>query len=152
MSHQNLSNPLSVNPSAANGAATNTLPLLDLSLLNGSETERQAFLVALRHAARDIGFFYLTGHGIDPALLQQIQILSREFFALPDEEKLAVAMVHSPIFAAITVLPLSSPVVSQIGANNLILVPKEPHCHKHRARQVGLNCKAPTSGPPTYLN
>ncbi|WP_186371908.1 isopenicillin N synthase family dioxygenase [Yersinia aleksiciae] len=98
MSHQNLSNPLSVNPSAANGAATNTLPLLDLSLLNGSETERQAFLVALRHAARDIGFFYLTGHGIDPALLQQIQILSREFFALPDEEKLAVAMVHSPHF------------------------------------------------------
>ncbi|CCV29319.1 putative iron/ascorbate oxidoreductase familyprotein [Yersinia enterocolitica (type O:9) str. YE212/02] len=71
---------------------------MDLSLLNGNETERQAFLDVLRHAARDIGFFYLTGHGIDPALLQQIQTLSREFFALPDEEKLAVAMVHSPHF------------------------------------------------------
>nr|CBX71117.1 hypothetical protein YEW_CY12230 [Yersinia enterocolitica W22703] len=67
-------------------------------MLNGNETERQAFLDVLRHAARDIGFFYLTGHGIDPALLQQIQTLSREFFALPDEEKLAVAMVHSPHF------------------------------------------------------
>ncbi|HHH0918705.1 TPA: isopenicillin N synthase family dioxygenase [Yersinia enterocolitica] len=90
MSHQHLSSQSRVN--------TDTLPLLDLSLLNGSETERQTFLDALRHAARDIGFFYLTGHGIDPALLQQIQTLSREFFALPDEEKLAVAMVRSPHF------------------------------------------------------
>lgn len=98
MSHQPLSNPLFVNQSATSTAATNALPLLDISLLNGSETERQEFLTALRHAARDIGFFYLTGHGIDPALLQQIQTLSREFFALPDEEKLAVAMVHSPHF------------------------------------------------------
>ncbi|WP_432323334.1 isopenicillin N synthase family dioxygenase [Yersinia enterocolitica] len=90
MSHQHLSSQSPVN--------ADTLPLLDLSLLNGNETERQAFLDVLRHAARDIGFFYLTGHGIDPALLQQIQTLSREFFALPDEEKLAVAMVHSPHF------------------------------------------------------
>ncbi|WP_025378839.1 isopenicillin N synthase family dioxygenase [Yersinia hibernica] len=90
MSHQNLSNQSPVN--------ADTLPLLDLSLLKGTEEERQEFLVALRHAARDIGFFYLTGHGIDPALLQQIQTLSREFFALPDDEKLAVAMVRSPHF------------------------------------------------------
>ncbi|ATM88751.1 2-oxobutyrate oxidase [Yersinia frederiksenii] len=71
---------------------------MDLALLNGSETDRQTFLADLRHAARDIGFFYLTGHGIDPTLLEQIQTLSRQFFALPDEEKLAVAMVNSPHF------------------------------------------------------
>ncbi|OWF76138.1 2-oxobutyrate oxidase [Yersinia frederiksenii] len=98
MSHQQLSNQSFSNQSAVNTVSANTLPLLDLSLLNGSDTERQTFLSALRHAARDIGFFYLTGHGIDPALLKQIQILSREFFALPDEEKLAVAMVRSPHF------------------------------------------------------
>lgn len=98
MSHQQLSHQSFSNQSAVNTVSANTLPLLDLSLLNGSDTERQTFLSALRHAARDIGFFYLTGHGIDPALLKQIQILSREFFALPDEEKLAVAMVRSPHF------------------------------------------------------
>ncbi|CNB96328.1 putative iron/ascorbate oxidoreductase family protein [Yersinia frederiksenii] len=98
MSQQQLSNQSFSNQSAVNTVSANTLPLLDLSLLNGSDTERQTFLSALRHAARDIGFFYLTGHGIDPALLKQIQILSREFFALPDEEKLAVAMVRSPHF------------------------------------------------------
>ncbi|CQH36359.1 isopenicillin N synthase family dioxygenase [Yersinia frederiksenii] len=104
MSHQNLSHPSLVShppfvaPSAANVASTHSLPLLDLALLNGSETDRQAFLADLRHAARDIGFFYLTGHGIDPTLLEQIQTLSRQFFALPDEEKLSVAMVNSPHF------------------------------------------------------
>ncbi|WP_186371955.1 isopenicillin N synthase family dioxygenase [Yersinia alsatica] len=98
MSQQQLSNQSFSNQSAVNTVSANTLPLLDLSLLNGSDTEHQTFLSALRHAARDIGFFYLTGHGIDPALLKQIQILSREFFALPDEEKLAVAMVRSPHF------------------------------------------------------
>ncbi|WP_186367379.1 isopenicillin N synthase family dioxygenase [Yersinia aldovae] len=93
MTHQ-----ISSKPFAANPAPINQLPRLDLSQLNGSDAERQAFLLALRDAARDIGFFYLTGHGIDSTLLQQIQTLARQFFALPDEEKQSVAMLHSPHF------------------------------------------------------
>ncbi|SUP83298.1 iron/ascorbate oxidoreductase family protein [Yersinia pseudotuberculosis] len=93
LSHQSVSSQW-----LANQSATSTLPLLDLSLLSGSDTERQAFLTALRHAARDVGFFYLTGHGIDTSLLRQIQILSRQFFALSDEEKLSIAMIRSPHF------------------------------------------------------
>ncbi len=46
------------------------LPILDLSLLDGSDSQRQRFLADLRHAARDVGFFYLTGHGIDADLLR----------------------------------------------------------------------------------
>lgn len=52
LSHQSVSSQW-----LANQSATSTLPLLDLSLLSGSDTERQAFLTALRHAARDVGFF-----------------------------------------------------------------------------------------------
>ncbi|RBH56514.1 MULTISPECIES: isopenicillin N synthase family oxygenase [Pseudomonas] len=74
------------------------LPLLDLSLLEGSCEQRQGFLDALRHAARDVGFFYLTGHGIDSALLQQVQVHARELFALPEAAKNAVGMIHSPHF------------------------------------------------------
>lgn len=33
-----------------------TLPTLDLSLLEGTAAQRQGFLDALRHAARDVGF------------------------------------------------------------------------------------------------
>jgi len=74
------------------------LPILDLSQLDGTPQQRQTFLDDLRHAARDIGFFYLTGHGIDAGLLQQVQDHARQFFALPDSEKTAVGMVNSPHF------------------------------------------------------
>lgn len=74
------------------------LPILDLSLLDGSALQRQGFLDDLRHAARDVGFFYLTGHGIDSGLLQQVQASARQFFALPESEKTAVGMINSPHF------------------------------------------------------
>ena len=74
------------------------LPTLDLSLLDGTAAQRQGFLEDLRHAARDVGFFYLTGHGIDSELLQQVQDHARRFFALPDRDKTAVSMINSPHF------------------------------------------------------
>ncbi|WP_413704777.1 isopenicillin N synthase family dioxygenase [Pseudomonas sp. Pseusp16] len=75
-----------------------SLPTLDLSLLDGTAAQRQGFLDDLRHAARDVGFFYLTGHGIDTDLLKQVQSHARQFFALPDSEKTAVGMINSPHF------------------------------------------------------
>jgi isopenicillin N synthase-like dioxygenase len=75
-----------------------SLPTLDLSLLDGTAAQRQGFLDDLRHAARDVGFFYLTGHGIDADLLKQVQSHARQFFALPDSEKTAVGMINSPHF------------------------------------------------------
>ena len=74
------------------------LPTLDLSFLDGTAAQRQGFLEDLRHAARDVGFFYLTGHGIDSELLQQVQDHARRFFALPDRDKTAVGMINSPHF------------------------------------------------------
>ena len=74
------------------------LPVLDLSLLEGTVAQRQGFFEELRNAARDVGFFYLTGHGIDSELLSQVQQYSRQFFALPDADKAAVGMINSPHF------------------------------------------------------
>ncbi|SLM62524.1 MULTISPECIES: isopenicillin N synthase family dioxygenase [Dickeya] len=77
---------------------TAALPILDFSLLDGSAAQRADFLHQLNIAARETGFFYLTNHGVDPTLQQRVQQLSRAFFALPDEEKQRVAMIHSPHF------------------------------------------------------
>jgi isopenicillin N synthase-like dioxygenase len=43
-------------------------------------------------ACRDTGFFVVTGHGVPPALLERLDALAREFFALPDDEKAEIAM------------------------------------------------------------
>lgn len=45
-------------------------------------------------ACRDHGFFSVTGHGIDPDLLDRLLALAVEFFALPEEEKARIAMAR----------------------------------------------------------
>lgn len=41
--------------------------------------DKAAFLADLRHAARDIGFFYLINHGVDDALQYEVQRQSQRF-------------------------------------------------------------------------
>lgn len=79
-------------------AAKNPIPLIDLSQLDAAAAARTQFLAELRAAARDVGFFYLTGHGVDPELLRDLVAVARRFFALPEAEKLAIEMVNSPHF------------------------------------------------------
>ena len=45
----------------------------------------------IREAAQDGGAFYVRNHGIPTPLIQELFALSKEFFALPDEERLRVA-------------------------------------------------------------
>jgi isopenicillin N synthase-like dioxygenase len=71
------------------------LPVLDIGRL---DAEREAFLADLGRAARDVGFFYLVGHGIPVSLQRGIMAAARQFFALPEREKLAIEMVRSPHF------------------------------------------------------
>lgn len=79
-----------------------TLPVLDFREFDGSPESRAAFLQKLRVAARETGFFYLVGHGIDLDFLTDLFALSRRFFDLPEAEKLAVEMVNSPHFRGYT--------------------------------------------------
>jgi len=75
-----------------------TLPTLDLGRFEGQASERSRFLEELRKAARNVGFFYLVGHGIEDSLIQDVLKVSRRFFALPEKDKLAIEMVNSPHF------------------------------------------------------
>jgi isopenicillin N synthase-like dioxygenase len=56
----------------------------------------------LREAAHEVGFFYLTGHGVPAALTRRVLAAARRFFALSRAEKDAVAMVRSPHFRGYT--------------------------------------------------
>lgn len=75
-----------------------SLPIIDYAAINGAPEERRQMLAKLGRAARDIGFFYLTGHGLSEAQQRDTLALAARFFALPLQEKLAVQMVHSPHF------------------------------------------------------
>lgn len=77
-----------------------SLPVLDLTRLDGPESA--TFLAALRDAARNVGFFYLVGHGVPEPLEAALWHEASNFFALPEAEKVAVEMIHSPHFRGYT--------------------------------------------------
>jgi isopenicillin N synthase-like dioxygenase len=79
-----------------------SLPVLDISRIEAGPSEKAAFLAELRETAHDLGFFYLTGHGIPEELTRSIVAVSRRFFALPQEDKLSIEMVNSPHFRGYT--------------------------------------------------
>lgn len=75
-----------------------SLPIVDISRFHAGPEERAAFTEELRSILFEHGFFYLTGHGVDPALVADVLATSKRFFALPAEEKLKIEMVKSPHF------------------------------------------------------
>lgn len=71
-----------------------TLPIVDIAPFldpRGSEAARRAVADKLRRACIDIGFFYLMGHGIAPAELEEALSRSRDFFRLPLDAKRPLA-------------------------------------------------------------
>ncbi|MGO4679004.1 isopenicillin N synthase family dioxygenase [Microbacterium sp. 2MCAF23] len=78
------------------------LPILDLSRLDAGPEAAAAFRDDLRAATHDVGFFYLTGTGVTPELERRLHQAAKDFFALPEDEKLAIENVKSPHFRGYT--------------------------------------------------
>lgn len=76
------------------------LPIIDLSRADPSAGpgSAEALRADLLAAAHDVGFFYLTGHGITAAQQAELFSVAGDFFALPEEQKRAIENVHSPHF------------------------------------------------------
>ncbi len=69
------------------------LPIIDLHDLD---------LEVLRRTAHEVGFFYLVGHDVPAELPEQLLASARDFFALPEANRLQVENVHSPHFRGYT--------------------------------------------------
>jgi isopenicillin N synthase-like dioxygenase len=72
------------------------LPVVDL------RDEPAALRQRLGRVAHEVGFFYLTGHGVPEDLTARLLAASRRFFALPPADKDAITMVNSPHFRGYT--------------------------------------------------
>ncbi|MDO8422770.1 MAG: 2-oxoglutarate and iron-dependent oxygenase domain-containing protein [Parvibaculum sp.] len=69
------------------------LPVIDMKpLFNGTQDERLSVAREIDAACRDNGFFYVSGHGVDPQVLARLEDASWRFFLLPDAVKLGIAM------------------------------------------------------------
>ena len=78
------------------------IPVIDLSLLNGTPEQQAQFRDDLRRATHEVGFFSLVGHGVPGELIDRAYEVARAFFALPESHKLAIENVNSPHFRGYT--------------------------------------------------
>jgi len=71
------------------------IPAIDMAaFLDG--TDRQGVADKIGWACRNVGFLYLTNHGIPARLVDAAMDEARRFFALPDARKLAIHISKSP--------------------------------------------------------
>jgi isopenicillin N synthase-like dioxygenase len=64
-------------------------PIVDFSdFLSGDPDRKKNCTEAIGHACRTLGFFQITNHPIPLSLQKEMFKLSKEFFALPLEEKM----------------------------------------------------------------
>jgi isopenicillin N synthase-like dioxygenase len=62
----------------------------------GTPEGKRRVAAELGRACRDVGFYLIVGHGIDPRLIEQVEVASRQFFDLPTAEKMKVHVGDTP--------------------------------------------------------
>ncbi len=70
------------------------LPVIDVTPLVSGTGDQSQVAAEIDRASREIGFFYVVGHGIDDDLVRGLESSAEAFFALPDAEKAEIAMEH----------------------------------------------------------
>lgn len=78
------------------------LPILDLSRLDAGDDAAAQFRADLRAATHEVGFFYLTGTGVSAELEGRLHRAARDFFDLPETDKLSIENIKSPHFRGYT--------------------------------------------------
>lgn len=80
----------------SNPAHFSAIPIVDITKLReGTPAEQQEIAQELGKAAREVGFVYVTGGGLDEALFDGVLDAAKRFFALPHDEKMKVYIGNS---------------------------------------------------------
>ena len=68
-----------------------SVPVIDMSpWRRGDAAARRALAAEVDRTCREIGFMVISGHGVDPGLIEPVEALSRDFFDLPLAEKMQI--------------------------------------------------------------
>jgi len=73
------------------------IPILDLALAASDET-KSGLLEQLRYALTDVGFLYITNHGVDESVIHGIVTAMPALFGLPESAKRSISLDNSPHF------------------------------------------------------
>lgn len=92
-------NPLTVETALPEISMSSAIPVIDLQAwFNNDLDAREALVSRVNRVCHEIGFFYITGHGIPDAISRSYLDMMRAFFALPEELKQNIDKSYSPHF------------------------------------------------------
>jgi isopenicillin N synthase-like dioxygenase len=70
-------------------ASFTSVPVVDVSALRSTEAAGSDMVAAeIGKAAREVGFFYIAGAGVAEDLFERLLGVTKQFFALPLQEKM----------------------------------------------------------------
>ena len=84
--------------------SVDAIPVLDISAFRADESSEDGrrFVDDLLRACHEVGFAHLGGHGVDDSLASSVLDLSRRFFALPEDDRMAIVNTNTPYFKGYT--------------------------------------------------
>jgi isopenicillin N synthase-like dioxygenase len=78
-------------------SSENFVPVIDLApYFSGTPDGKRRVAGHIGRACREVGFYVIVGHGVDPGLVDELERVSREFFDLPLEEKMRLHVGGAP--------------------------------------------------------
>ena len=91
------SQPASLENAVIQNEANGIVPVIDIApYLGGTPEGKRRVAAQVDRACRDVGFYVIVGHGVDPSLVDEVETAAREFFDLPLSEKMKVHIGKVP--------------------------------------------------------
>ena len=120
------------------------IPIIDLTpYFEGGREGKRKVAVEINRACAEIGFFVITGHGVDPELCRTANAVARAFFDLPIEEKLKIRQTSddanrgyealgTEVLSA-TIGKMTPPDLKELFSLGPLNVPDDPYYHSGSA-------------------
>src|SRR5690349_9286023 len=70
-------------------------PVIDISSLTQGDRPRKRLAEEIARVCRDVGFFYITNHGVRAGTVRHMFEAAARFFALPLESRMALSLAKS---------------------------------------------------------
>jgi len=81
------------------------IPVIDIQdAWSHDSVKRKHLAYRIRDACVNVGFFYITSHGIPENIIQKIVDAAKMYFALPEETKMKLDIHNTPNFKGYTAL------------------------------------------------
>jgi isopenicillin N synthase-like dioxygenase len=135
-------------------AAASQIPVIDYGPYFAGEPGALDRLVPqVRHACENVGFFYISGHGVDDAIVDAAFAASRRFHALPLDDKMQLTLndwnigylpVNASVQGASTVHKATRP-----NQNESFFISHD-RTQDHPEVKAGIPLRGATSGPRRY--